>query len=171
MASVLGVEAPPPRFNFAAHLLARNAVRPEKLAYVDDQRQLSYGALARRVRQVAGGLADLGLARGDRMLLALEDCVDWPALFLGALHAGVVPVAVSTILQPDEYAFLLADSGATLVATSTAQLPELSAALDRGEHCVRHVVTADASRGLDDFLGSATPATTAADTHRDDVAF
>ena len=171
MASVLGVEAPPPRFNFAAHLLARNAVRPEKLAYVDDQRQLSYGALARRVRQVAGGLADLGLARGDRMLLALEDCVDWPALFLGALHAGVVRVAVSTILQPDEYAFLLADSGATLVATSTAQLPELSAALDRGEHCVRHVVTADASRGLDDFLGSATPATTAADTHRDDVAF
>ena len=40
------VEPPPERFNFAAHLIATNAGRADKTAYIDDQGSLSYGALA-----------------------------------------------------------------------------------------------------------------------------
>ena len=39
------------------------------------------------------------LARsGERVLLLAHDTVDWPVAFLGALHAGIVPVAVNTLL-------------------------------------------------------------------------
>ena len=42
------VNAPPPgaAFNFAAHLIALNAARPGKTAYIDDAGTLSYGELA-----------------------------------------------------------------------------------------------------------------------------
>ena len=45
MTEIAGVQPPPERFNFAAHLLARNAARHGKAAFVDDAETLSYGAL------------------------------------------------------------------------------------------------------------------------------
>ncbi|HPK32779.1 MAG TPA: hypothetical protein PK510_10140, partial [Ottowia sp.] len=50
------VAAPPERFNFAQHLLDVNAGRPDKVAFIDDQGQLTYGALAERTKRLAAGL-------------------------------------------------------------------------------------------------------------------
>ena len=44
------------------------------------------------------------------MLLLMLDCNEWPVAFLGALYAGVVPVAVNTLLTVDDYAYMLAHS-------------------------------------------------------------
>ena len=49
-------EALPERFNIAAHLLAVNAERGDKLAYIDDTTRLTYGELDERVRRCAAGL-------------------------------------------------------------------------------------------------------------------
>ena len=43
-----------PSFNFAQHLLERNAKRPDKTAFIDDQGRVSYGELALRVRRKIG---------------------------------------------------------------------------------------------------------------------
>jgi benzoate-CoA ligase len=86
------VPAPPERFNFAQHLLQRNAGRADKAAFVDDNGGLSYGALEDRVRRLAAGLRSLGLKREERVLLLMHDGLDWPVAFLGAIYAGVVPV-------------------------------------------------------------------------------
>ncbi|KAG1305735.1 hypothetical protein G6F62_015527 [Rhizopus arrhizus] len=40
---------------------------------------------------MAGALRQLGLRREERILLLMQDTADWPVVFLGALHAGVVP--------------------------------------------------------------------------------
>jgi benzoate-CoA ligase len=173
MAVASGVAPPPDRFNFAAHLLALNRGRGEKVAYVDDERTLTYGTLDLRTRRLAAALPTLGLARGDRVLLVLEDSVEWPELFLAALYAGIVPVAASTVLTADDYAFLLADSGAAAVVTSGALLPTLTAALT-GQRLVVARPVAPLPPGvvtLEDLAGSATPATAPAPTGRDDVAF
>ena len=56
--------APGDRFNIAAHLMAANAGRPDKAAFVDDQGSLSYRELELQVRRLAAGLrAMLGGAR------------------------------------------------------------------------------------------------------------
>ena len=45
--------APPERFNFAQHLIERNATRGAKAAYIDDAETLTYAALADRVQRCA----------------------------------------------------------------------------------------------------------------------
>ena len=71
---------PPPgaRFNFAQHLIDRNAGRQAKTAYIDDQGRLGYGDLADRIRRIAAALLALGVRREERVLLLMHDCNDWP---------------------------------------------------------------------------------------------
>ncbi|MCS3506733.1 benzoate-CoA ligase family protein [Achromobacter sp. JUb104] len=130
----------PAELNFASHLAALNAARAAKPAYIDDSRQLSYGELAERVARMAGALRQLGLRREERILLLMQDTVDWPVAFLGALHAGVVPVAVNTLLTPDDYAYIITHSRVRAVFVSGALLPALQAALAQSPGDVEHVV-------------------------------
>ena len=53
---------------------------------------------------------------------------DWPVSFLGAIYAGLVPVAVNTLLNADDYAYMLEHSRAQAVLVSGALLPALSRA-------------------------------------------
>jgi benzoate-CoA ligase len=105
------VPPPPASFNFAQHLLTVNAQRPQKAAFVDDQGALTYGALDERVQRMAAGLRALGIRREERVLLLMLDCNDWPVSFLGAMYAGLVPVAVNTLLTADDYAYMLEHAG------------------------------------------------------------
>jgi len=133
--------APPPsRFNFAAHLLARSVGRAAKVAYIDDQQALSYGELAQRVQKMAAALAGLGIRREERVLVCLHDTVDFPVVLLAALHAGVIPVAVNTLLTADDYAYMLEHSRAQALFVSGALLPTLRQAMARGAHDVAHVI-------------------------------
>ena len=133
------VSPPPEVFNFAQHLLACNAMRPSKAAFIDDLGTLSYGQLDERVRRVAAGLRALGFRREERVLL-MQDCNDWPASFLGAMYAGLVPVAVNTLLTADDYAYMLEHSRAQAVLVSGALLPALTAAMTRCDHEVHKVI-------------------------------
>lgn len=110
--------APGTPFNFAQHLLDLNAARPEKTAFIDDVGRLSYGQLSERVRRLAAGLLALGLRREERVLLLMHDSSDWAVSFLGALYAGVVPVAVNTLLTADDYAYMLQNSRSQAVLVS-----------------------------------------------------
>ena len=132
--------SPNASFNFAQHLLAANTARPDKLAFIDDLGTLSYGQLDERVRRVAAGLRALGLKREERVLLLMQDCNDWPASFLGAMYAGLVPVAVNTLLTADDFAYMLEHSRAQAVLVSGALLPALTAAMARADHEVQNVI-------------------------------
>lgn len=125
------VTPPPLQFNFAAHIIERNVSRPGTIAYIDDQRAMSYGELTARIRRCAAGLTALGVHRDERVLLLMHDCNDWPVAFLGALYAGVVPVAVNTLLTADDYAYMLTHSRAKLAFVSAALLPVLKTAMDK----------------------------------------
>ena len=172
------VPSPGPRFNFAQHLIERNAGRGAKPAYVDDAGVLSYAALAERVQRLAAGLLALGVRREERVLLLMHDCSDWPVSFLGALHAGVVPVAVNTLLTVDDYAYMLQHSRAQVALVSAALLPTLQAAMGQGGHEVKKVLvsrgTSELPSGceaIDALLESNAPLAQAADTGADDPGF
>ncbi|MGB3288038.1 MAG: benzoate-CoA ligase family protein [Burkholderiaceae bacterium] len=141
------MQACPTELNFAAHLVQINAARADKPAYIDDQRSLSYGELASGIARFAGLLHKLGIRREERILLLMHDTVDWPVVFLGALHAGVVPVAVNTLLTAEDYAYMLHHSRSQAVFVSGALLPTLQQAMS-GDHDVKHVVVAQAQGEL-----------------------
>ncbi len=172
------VQAPPEHFNFAQHLLAVNAGRPQKPAFVDDQGALSYGALDERVRRLASGLRGLGLKREERVLLLMLDVNDWPVSFLGTLYAGLVPVAVNTLLTADDYAYMLEHSRAQAVLVSGALLPTLTAAMVKSDHEVGKVIVSrpvaplhPSEVELEQFLAAQQPAGKAAATRADDPGF
>jgi benzoate-CoA ligase len=134
------VQVPGATFNFAQHLITRNAERPAKIAYIDDQGSLSYGDLADKIRRMAAGLLAQGVRREERVLLLMHDCNDWPTTFLGALYAGIVPVAVNTLLNSDDYHYMLQHSRAQVALVSQALLPTLQEAMAKGDHEVKLVI-------------------------------
>jgi benzoate-CoA ligase len=172
------VRAPSSPFNFAEHLLERNAARAEKVAYVDDHGALRYGDLADRVRRMAAGLRGLGIKREERVLLLMQDCNDWPVSLLGAMYAGIVPVAVNTLLTADDYAYMLEHSRAQAVLVSGALLPTLTAAMVKSDHEVQKVVVSrpvaplhPSELDFEAFLQAQSPAARPAATSPDDPGF
>ncbi len=121
-------------YNAAADLLGRGLSRggATKTAYVDHREAVSYGELSRRVRCCAAGLRALGLAPEQRVLLVLLDTIDFPVLFLGSLFAGLVPVAVSTLMTPADYSFFASDSRAVAAVVSEPLLAKVQPVLEPG---------------------------------------
>ncbi|MDD0840059.1 benzoate-CoA ligase family protein [Curvibacter sp. HBC61] len=172
------VPPPGPVFNFAQHLIERNGRRADKVAFIDDLGTLSYGQLAERIRRLGSALRACGVHREERVLLLMHDCNDWPVAFLGALHAGVVPVAVNTLLTPDDYAYMLAHSRAQAVLVSAALLPTLQSALALASHEVKSLIVSrptgplpEGAGEFEQFLQQGHPAAAAASTGPDDPGF
>jgi benzoate-CoA ligase family protein len=170
----------PQRYNASAVLfdnLARgNAGRT---AVCGPAGSLSYDAVCRLASQAGNALASLGLQRGERVLLLLDDTPSYPAFVFGAIRAGLVPVLLNTLTPPDLLQFYLADAGARAIVIDAAFTGQLTAEAVRGtaletaiiangEASLPHVARVlAASSCLAGFSERFEPA----DTHRDDMAF
>jgi benzoate-CoA ligase len=170
---------PPERFNAGQYLLECNSRRPDKIAFVDDLGSLSFAELGDRVRRLAEGMRALDLRREERILLLMHDGLDWPVSFLGTLYAGLVPVAVNTLLPADDYAYLLENSRAQAVLVSGALLPTLAGALGRASHEVQKIIVSRPVSNasglevieLETLIHGNPPAERPASTGADDPAF
>ena len=116
---------PPARFNMAAYAIGRAArATPGKsaLEVIEDPHAREpaetwrFAELEDAVLRLAGGLASLGLARGDRLLIRLDNTSSYALLFFAAIAGGYVPIPASSQLTEREARFLLSDSGAAMVA-------------------------------------------------------
>lgn len=117
-------------YNAAADLLDRHLpMRADKCAYIDAEGACSYGDLHQRAARAGNALRALGLSPGDRVLLCMLDGIDLVAAFLGAIQAGLIPVPLNTLLQSDDYAYLLADSGARAAVVSPPLLAAFAPAI------------------------------------------
>ncbi len=168
----------PQRFNFSEHLFDLNRERAQRTAYIDDRGSLAYGALEDRARRLASALAMAGVRREERVLLLMLDSSDWPVAFLGCLYAGVVPVAVNTLLTADDYAYMLDHSRAQAAIVSGALLAVLQDAMRRAPHEVRTLLvsqpTGPLPEGALDFevaLAAAAPLAAPVNTAADDPGF
>ena len=115
-----------PRHYNAAHDLIERNLRPgvvDKLAYIDDQRALTYRGLDAESSAFANTLGTLGIEIEQRVFMCMHDTIDFPAVFLGCIKAGAVPVPVNTLLTPSDYAYMLQDCRARVAVVSAALLP------------------------------------------------
>ena len=164
-------------YNAVTELLDRNADegRADKVAFIDRQRRLTYGALQADTRRVANYLMKLGVRREERVALILLDTVDFPVVFLGAIRAGVVPVALNTLLSADQYAYMLGDSRARVLFISAPLLKGLEPILPKLADLHTVVVVGEGAPSSHMSLAQALadmPATfETAPTHPDEPAF
>ena len=159
----------PRNYNAAVDLVGRNLVagRGGKTAFIDDTGSCTYAQLAERVDRAANAFLSMNIQREERIGIAMLDSADWVALFLGAIKAGIVPVALNTLLTPADYEYQLKDSRARALFVSDALLKNFDPIK---ENCpdLQHVVS---SSQLKDLLLKQKAKAEAAPTTRDDICF
>src|SRR5262249_37928192 len=84
-------------------------------------------------------LRDLGIGAGDRVLVRLPNCIEYPVIFLGAMKRGALPVPTSTLLTAEEVLYLARDSGACAMATDRVTWNIMHAAIE-GIEALTHVL-------------------------------
>ncbi|AJP74186.1 4-hydroxybenzoate--CoA ligase [Sphingomonas hengshuiensis] len=159
-------------YNVAEDLIARNLpTRSGKIAFIDDAGRYTFGELAERVERFAGHLVAAGAVQESRIVLCLEDGIDFVTACLGAIWAGVVPVMINPLLTSADFAYLLDDSRAFAVVTSAGAWPAIAPVLDERRY-LRHVVfSGEAPAGriaFADALAAAEPLRQPAPTRADE---
>src|SRR5437879_10447709 len=162
-------------YNAVTWLLDRNVEegRGAKLAFTDTVAELGYGDLQKQSRRVGNLLRRLGVRREERVAMVMLDTVDFPAVFLGAIRAGIVPVPLNTLLTSDQYAYVLADCRARVLFISEPLLPVVKDMLGRMADLDHVIVAGHDAHGYkklsDEIAGESDSFATAAN-HPDDTA-
>jgi long-chain acyl-CoA synthetase len=89
--------------------------RPSHPALIHDEHVLTYGALDQLMDRVAASLQRDGVQSGDVISICGASCVEYGAIFLGALRAGVAVAPLAPSSTPQALATMLADCGAKIL--------------------------------------------------------
>ncbi|MBI1384497.1 MAG: benzoate-CoA ligase family protein [Rhizobiales bacterium] len=145
--------------------------RGDRSAFLEGERTLSYGDLARQSDLMVGLLARHGIRREQRVAMLVLDTIEFPVIFWGAIKAGVVPVPLNTLLSRDYYEFILQDSRARALFVSEALLATVAPILGRLADLEQVFVIAagpgPSAPARRSFWGRGTQATARADGHLD----
>jgi 2-furoate---CoA ligase len=114
--------------NLALSLLYAAERFPDAEALADGESRLTYAELRERAARLAGGLAEAGLVRGDRLAAVLKNRRETVELFWACQWLGAVFVPLSWRSSSADVEYCIDDSGARLVATEDDRLERLAAA-------------------------------------------
>ena len=170
----------PERYN-ASRILFDNLTKGHgtELALTGPAGTRTYAELCTDAARWGHALVSLGLKRGDRVLLFLDDTPAYPAAFFGAVRAGFVPLLINTLTSPELLQFYLADSAATVAIADAEFCSRFNSEACHdtvlrtlivvngmaGEHAAPNAVAADA------WLQQFPVELAEADTHRNEMAF
>ena len=124
-------------------------------------------------------MQSLGLKRGDRVLMFLDDTPAYPAAFFGAVRAGLVPLLINTLTPPDLLQFYLSDLSAS-VAVADAEFCSRFDAQACQDTPLRTLISVNGTAGdhaapnsiaAKSWLPGFSTDLAEADTHRDEMAF
>ncbi len=125
-------------------------------------RTMSWKELGRRVRDVADGLASLGVKAGDRVSILGDTCAEWIIADVAIMSAGAITVPIYQSNPAHEVQYILQDAGATWIFVDhehqaakireeAAKLPELKGVIrffgdPMADH--EHTLAAVENRGI-----------------------
>lgn len=134
----------------------------------DEERSFTFSKARLRVDCIAGRLADVGLAKGDRIALLGKNSIEFFFMYLACARLGVVPVGINYRLTPGECAFIVGDATAKYLFADAELIDPVSTACgDVPAVCLfgKHSEYAAFER----WLGDKTPSFNRADIESDDV--
>jgi long-chain acyl-CoA synthetase len=120
---------------------------PERAAFIQMGRSLTYGQLERQSRDFAAWLQTAaGLKRGDRIAIMLPNVLQYPIAMFGALRAGLTVVNTNPLYTAPELEHQLKDAGCAAIVVLENFAHVLEAVLPRTG--VRHVITTSVGERL-----------------------
>ena len=137
------------------------------------KRQITYAELAARTDQVAGAFMRSGFRRDEKVLCLILDQLEYVEVFFGAMKAGVIPIALNTLLSSAVYETIFVDSRASCLIVSDALWEVAKPAVEASPHITQVIVIGsapDRTRRYDEFMLGA-PGFPAVQASADDCAF
>jgi 2,3-dihydroxybenzoate-AMP ligase len=90
--------------------------RPDSIALVDATRSLTYAQLLDEAGHLAALLNREGIARGDRILIQLPNCIEFATLTLACLEIGAIPIMALPAFRKAELEYLVSFADANMIA-------------------------------------------------------
>jgi len=88
----------------------------------DEQQQMTWAEVADRVRRIAGGLASLGVSKGDTVAIMLNNRPEFIPIDLAAVSLGAVPFSIYQTSSPEQIRYVVGDAGAKVAIIESAFL-------------------------------------------------
>ena len=170
-----GYRVIPDKLNVERDVLEASIARGcgRRAALVGDFGIVTYETLHRRVDAVAAALRNLGLKRGDLVLIKMGNSAEFAVAFLAAVKLGVIPVLVNSLLTAVELTAVLEQTLPQVIFTETSRSSAVREL--RGSNLFKQVVCAGATEGKEIAFASlesnSAAAADTADTRSDDPAF
>jgi long-chain acyl-CoA synthetase len=100
----------------------------ELLSLIYEGKEITNVEIARESRRLARALKDLGVNRGDRVILQMPNCPEVLHGFRAIWRIGAVVVPINYLVGEEETTYIYQDSGAKVVISSSAFLPKIQVA-------------------------------------------
>jgi long-chain acyl-CoA synthetase len=122
---------------------------PERVALrtKGDEFSISWADYAERVKNVAAGLASLGLGHGDTLAVMLTNRPEFHIVDSAAMHLGATPFSIYNTYSPEQIEFLVSDAKCRIVVTEKAFLDRILEVAKKDDSPIEHVISVDGGEG------------------------
>ncbi|MDK1023260.1 MAG: AMP-binding protein [Gammaproteobacteria bacterium] len=120
----------PEYYNIANDVCDRHADNPDRIALIHENlkgvvTRYSYQQIRNYANQLANGLVDLGLVRGDVVSIFLAQAPETPITHVACWKAGFVSSPISVLFGSDAIIYRVNDTQARVMVTNLANLPKV----------------------------------------------
>jgi fatty-acyl-CoA synthase len=143
--------------HWADHIARHAFAIPDSVAIRYEDESITWARLHDRVRRAAAAFAGQGVSRGDRVAVLMTNRPEFVESVLAANAIGAIAVPVNFRLAPAEAAYILQDSGASLVVTDPLLTPLAAAAVGETAQTPAPVLTTGADGSYEALLEEAQP--------------
>ncbi|HWO49694.1 MAG TPA: AMP-binding protein [Solirubrobacterales bacterium] len=145
-----GPGAEPDVTSFPAAFQQTAARLGDGTAIVDGDRTVTWNELRSLARAAAGGLASLGVSKGDTVALMLNNRLEFFPIDLGAVTLGAVPFSIYQTASPEQIAYVVGDAGAKVAIVEKGFL-EIFEKARKELPDVEHLIVLDGDGGTGSY--------------------
>ncbi len=160
--------------NLGQHLKINAKKFPRKVAVKDRSRSYTYPQLNRRTNRLAHSLMGLGLTKGDKVAVLLENCLEIVELYLATAKTGLVIVPINFRLSSSEVEYIVDNSDAKVMVVHDIFAGTVDPIRNKLTNITstHFIMVGDAAKGYtayEDFIGDASDAEPQADVAPSDI--
>ncbi len=108
---------------------------------------ISYEEFGRMVDAARGGLASLGVQKGDRVAAIADNCTEWAVMAFATFTLGAIYVPMYEAQLPKEWEFIIGDSGAKVILAARKAIAEKCLPIKQSVESVQHIVVLHPAEG------------------------
>ncbi len=149
----------PEKFNMVSLYLDRHIEqgRGDRVAIYYKDAKYTYRDMMELTNRAGNAFLNLGVKKGDRVIMMMYDSPYWVAVYLGVMKTGAVPVPVNILATPDNLAYFIEDSQAAVLVVEQDLLEKVGKMTSPGTKIVVRGENPPGMASLSEIIDAASP--------------